>query len=75
MKAERLHEKNNNRAKKRDLNKTIDGHGISFSKALGAYQGDDEINHDDRGCDRAKQDVECHGRALTSWRRPSDRAP
>jgi hypothetical protein len=60
---EQLHQKDDRRAKQRDLNKAIDGHGISFSKTLGTGQGNDEINHDDRGYDRAKQVVECHGSA------------
>jgi hypothetical protein len=58
VEAERLHEKNDRPAKKGDLNKTVGCHGVSFSEALGAYQGDDEVDHDDGDRDRAEDVLE-----------------
>jgi hypothetical protein len=33
---------------------------MSFLKTLGAYQGDDEVDHDDGDCDRAEDVFEYH---------------
>ena len=61
IKAERLDQERDDHAIKRDLNETIGGHGMPFSETLGAYQGDDEVDHDDGDCDRAEDVLEYHG--------------
>ena len=61
IEAERLDQERDDHAIKRDLNETIGGHGMSFSKTLGAYQGDDEVDHDDGDCDCAEDVLEYHG--------------
>ena len=72
--AERLDQERDDHAIKRDLNETIGGHGMFFSKTLGAYQGDDKVDHDDGDRDRAKDVLEYHSSSLTSWRRRLDKA-